>query len=43
MTQYGAISEDHIYSPSEMAEFVKYSRIRGVKIIPELDAPSHAG
>lgn len=43
MTQYGALSEDQIYSPNEMAEFVKYARLRGVKIIPELDAPSHAG
>ncbi|CAL8095472.1 unnamed protein product [Orchesella dallaii] len=43
MTQYGALSENHIYYPHEMADLVKYARIRGVKLVPELDAPSHAG
>ena len=43
MTQYGAYSKRQIYSTEEMKELVEYARIRGVKIIPEFDAPAHVG
>lgn len=32
-----------MYYPTELKQLVRYALIRGVKIIPELDAPSHAG
>lgn len=43
MTTYGAYSKTQIYSPKDIKELVLYARLRGVKIIPELDAPAHAG
>lgn len=43
MTTYGAYSKSQIYTPKDMKELVLYARLRGVKIIPELDAPAHAG
>ena len=32
-----------MYTPSEVRDLVKYARVRGIKIMPELDAPSHVG
>jgi len=43
MTQYGAYSSEKLYSPKDVKNLVLYARLRGVKIIPELDAPAHAG
>jgi len=43
MTTYGAYSASQIYSPKDVKDLVIYARLRGVKIIPELDAPAHAG
>ncbi|ODM99196.1 Chitooligosaccharidolytic beta-N-acetylglucosaminidase [Orchesella cincta] len=43
MTTYGAYSKSQIYTPKDVKELVLYARLRGVKIIPELDAPAHAG
>ena len=43
MTKYGAYSESQIYSPKEVRDLVLYARLRGVKILPELDAPAHSG
>ena len=43
MTDYGAYSKDEIYFPEQVKELIQYALVRGVKIIPELDAPAHAG
>ena len=43
MTKYGAYSASEIYTPKDVRELVLYARLRGVKILPELDAPAHAG
>ena len=32
----------HTYTPAMMAELVAFARARGVRVIPELDSPSHA-
>lgn len=32
-----------IYRPSDIRHLLKYAKVRGVRIILELDAPSHAG
>jgi hexosaminidase len=39
MTTYGAYSASQIYSPKEIKDLILYARLRGVKILPELDAP----
>lgn len=43
MTKYGAYSPTQIYMPKDIKDLVLYAKLRGVKIIPELDAPAHAG
>ncbi|CAG0899872.1 unnamed protein product [Cyprideis torosa] len=32
-----------VYYPKDIRDLVHYARVRGVKIIPELDAPAHCG
>ncbi|XP_057323366.1 chitooligosaccharidolytic beta-N-acetylglucosaminidase-like [Microplitis mediator] len=43
MSQYGAYSPEMIYSPEDLNYIVTYAKYRGVRIILELDSPSHAG
>ena len=43
MTEYGAYSAAEIYYPEDIAELVEFARVRGVKVIPEIDAPAHTG
>lgn len=43
MTRYGAYSPHKIYSPDDVRHVVEYAKLRGVRVIIEIDAPSHAG
>ncbi|CAG0918897.1 unnamed protein product [Notodromas monacha] len=43
MASDGAYSSDMVYQPADVKDFVEYARMRGVKVIPELDAPAHCG
>jgi len=43
MVAYGAYSPYQVYYPEDVIELVKYARVRGVRIVPELDAPAHVG
>ncbi|OQR94614.1 beta-hexosaminidase [Achlya hypogyna] len=43
LTSYGAYSKDQVYTQDQIRDFVQFAKARGVRIIPELDAPSHAG
>ena len=43
MVVYGAYSPHKVYYAEEIKEFVQFALFHGVKIIPELDAPAHAG
>lgn len=43
MSLYGAYSPAKVYTPEDIQELVQYATIRGVKIVPEFDAPSHIG
>jgi len=37
----GAFSSNHIYTIDEITDLVEFARLRGVRIIPEFDTPSH--
>ena len=37
----GAFSTNHIYKIDEITELIEFARLRGVRIIPEFDTPSH--
>lgn len=42
LAEYGAFSDEEVYTPEDVKEIVKYAMIRGVRVIPELDTPGHA-
>ncbi|XP_055602206.1 chitooligosaccharidolytic beta-N-acetylglucosaminidase-like isoform X2 [Uranotaenia lowii] len=41
--KYGAYSRRNIYTAQDVRDLVEYSLARGIRIIPELDAPAHVG
>nr|XP_023013669.1 chitooligosaccharidolytic beta-N-acetylglucosaminidase isoform X1 [Leptinotarsa decemlineata] len=43
MTEYGAYGPKQIYKPEDIQMLVKYALVRGVRILLEIDGPSHAG
>lgn len=43
MARWGAYSKDEIYTPNDVKEFVDYAKIRGIRILIEIDSPAHAG
>ncbi|XP_072394707.1 chitooligosaccharidolytic beta-N-acetylglucosaminidase-like [Diabrotica undecimpunctata] len=43
LSQLGAYSPSKTYTAENIKEIVDYGKIRGVKIIPEFDAPAHVG
>ncbi|XP_060535377.1 chitooligosaccharidolytic beta-N-acetylglucosaminidase [Cylas formicarius] len=43
MTRYGAYSSSQVYKPADLASLIEFAKNHGVKIIPEIDGPSHAG
>lgn len=43
MSLYGAYSPSKVYTPEDIEALVHYATVRGVKIVPEFDAPSHIG
>ncbi|KAL7745812.1 hypothetical protein ACLKA6_010006 [Drosophila palustris] len=43
MQRFGAYSKAQTYSRTDAVNLVKYARLRGIRIIVEIDGPSHAG
>ncbi|XP_058168013.1 probable beta-hexosaminidase fdl [Anopheles ziemanni] len=43
LARYGAYSEREVYTPEDVRELAAFAKVRGVQIIPEIDAPAHAG
>jgi hexosaminidase len=41
VTLYGAYDAAHVYSRSEISEFVAFAHSHGVSILPEIDMPAH--
>ncbi|XP_071451114.1 chitooligosaccharidolytic beta-N-acetylglucosaminidase-like [Hetaerina americana] len=42
LTDNGAL-QGMAYSPADIASLVHYAKVRGVRVLPEFDAPAHAG
>ena len=43
LAMYGAYSADQTYRPQDIRQLVDYATVRGIKIVPEFDAPAHVG
>nr|XP_045625960.1 chitooligosaccharidolytic beta-N-acetylglucosaminidase-like [Procambarus clarkii]XP_045625961.1 chitooligosaccharidolytic beta-N-acetylglucosaminidase-like [Procambarus clarkii] len=43
MVYYGAYSSREVYHPEEVKHLVDYGRVRGIRVLPEFDAPAHVG
>ncbi|KMR05153.1 putative beta-hexosaminidase fdl [Lasius niger] len=43
MARWGAYSGDHIYTPDDVKDLADYAKVRGVRIVVEIDSPAHAG
>ncbi|XP_031786714.1 chitooligosaccharidolytic beta-N-acetylglucosaminidase isoform X2 [Nasonia vitripennis] len=42
-SKYGAYTPDKIYTEQDIKEIVKFGLVRGVRVLPEFDAPAHVG
>ncbi|XP_072938988.1 chitooligosaccharidolytic beta-N-acetylglucosaminidase [Epargyreus clarus] len=43
LTKYGSYSPSKIYTKEMIRDLVHYGRVRGVRVLPEFDAPAHVG
>ncbi|KAJ0175402.1 hypothetical protein K1T71_008561 [Dendrolimus kikuchii] len=43
LTKYGAYSPSKVYTKQAIREVVEYGLVRGVRVMPEFDAPAHVG
>lgn len=43
LSRLGAYRTSHVYTIDDVKEIVDYGNVRGVKIVPEFDAPAHVG
>lgn len=42
-SKYGSYTPDKVYTEEDVKEIVQYGLVRGVRVLPEFDAPAHVG
>lgn len=42
-TAYGAYGPNYTYSPDTVRDIIRYAKLRGIRVIIEIDTPSHVG
>ena len=43
LTRLGAYAVDKIYSAEDVKDIVRFGKARGIRVLPEFDAPAHVG
>lgn len=43
LAKYGAYSPDMLYTRLQVIDIVEYARVRGIRVVIEIDTPAHAG
>jgi N-acetyl-beta-hexosaminidase len=43
LAMYGAYSQRDVYTHKDIREIVEFAEVRGIQVIPEVDAPAHSG
>nr|CAH7737714.1 unnamed protein product [Callosobruchus chinensis] len=43
LTKYGAYSPSKVYTDKDIKDVIKYATVRGIRVLPEFDAPAHVG
>ncbi|RWS08663.1 beta-hexosaminidase subunit alpha-like protein [Dinothrombium tinctorium] len=41
LSKYGAYSEKQVYSQTDVKSIIEYARLRGIRVLPEIDSPGH--
>ncbi|XP_060520214.1 chitooligosaccharidolytic beta-N-acetylglucosaminidase-like [Cylas formicarius] len=43
LSQFGAYSQRKVYDAASIQDIIDYATVRGIRVVPEFDAPAHVG